>query len=160
MKRIRHIPSIVYGMSMEKSRAEKRIHGFGKEITSNIIKLVAYPDSRDHQHWIDELATWFSDINDIDIKPRGKKFSIDVYDELVFGEFGTTLSDVRTCIDSWLIYNKKKDHYPEFDVTPQLIRSVFMLVSELRDKFLKLFSSRNTVNRQMIRESLVSIIDD
>ena len=31
-------PSIIYGMSMEKSKAERRIRGFSEEITSNIIK--------------------------------------------------------------------------------------------------------------------------
>lgn len=152
-------PYIIYGMSLEKSKAERRIRGFSEEITSNIIKLCAYPDSRDYQHWIDELATWFADINDIDVKPKGKKFSSDVYDELIFGEFGTTLSDVRTCIDAWIIQNRKHKQYPEFEVTNELIRNVFMLVSELRDKFLKIFSSKNNADRKMILGFLMTIIN-
>lgn len=145
---------------MEKSRAQIRISGFCEEITSNIIKLCAYPTHLSYQHWIDELATWFNDINSITIKPKGQKFTDDVYDELVFGEFGTTLTDVRTCIDAWIVKNRKSnDPYPEFEVTSKLVRSVFLFVSELRDKLLRIFSSKNNIDRSAIRTSLMTIMN-
>lgn len=152
-------PSIIYGMSMEQSKAKRKISGFEEEISSNIIKLCAYPDSRDRQHWIDELATWFSDINNIDLKPKGKKFNSNIYDELVFGDFGTSISDVKTSIDLWLIKNTRNSQkYPKFNNDRQLTHKVFLLVNDLRDNFLKIFSCKNNLSRNEILNMLKGII--
>lgn len=62
-------------------------------------------------------------------------------------------------MDAWIIQNRKHKQYPEFEVTNELIRNVFMLVSELRDKFLKLFSSKNNADRKMILGFLMRIIN-
>lgn len=143
---IRH--ASIYKMSMNRNKAIQRIDGFNELIASNILKLTVYTSNmRDYQHWIDELATWFSDINDITIKPSDKKLNESMYDELVFGQFGTTISDVRSYIDLWLIHNRKNQQYPDFTNSSKITKYVFLKVSELRDTFLRLFASKNSKTR-------------
>lgn len=150
---------LIYGMSMERQKAKNRIISFQSEITENIIKLGIYQDNnRDRNHWIDELATWFSDINDLDLKPKGSKFNRNQYDEWVFGEFGTDISDVRSCIHSWQLKNRKTKKYPDVYVDDDTIEYTFMILSRMRLYFLRLFPSKNIKTREDILDKLHQII--
>lgn len=156
IKIVRH--ASIYGMSMNRNKAIQRIDGFNEEIASNILKLSVYTsNTQDYQHWIDELATWFSDINDITIKPSDRKLNESMYDDLVFGQFGTTISDVRSYIDLWLIRNRKTQQYPNFTNSSKITKDVFLKVSELRAIFLRLFASKNNKTRSDILKLLNTI---
>lgn len=134
-------------MSLDRKRAKQRIESFSYEISSNLLKLVAYPDDTATNHWIGELATWLSDINDITVKPKNKKFSYSDYEELIFGDFGTTRTDVKVYIDSWLVSNRISNKYIEFEVSESLVDKLYLFVSKLKDKILPTVCTLNTLSR-------------
>ena len=64
MKRL--IYQSILAMSFPRKQALQRIESFADDITENIIKIGIYQNTTmDLNHWTSELATWFSDINDI-----------------------------------------------------------------------------------------------
>lgn len=147
----------VYSMAMERQKAIVRIESFRKEITENIIKLNLYADSIDRQHWIDELSTWFSDINSVCLKPKGSKLNREEYDDLVFGEFGDDISDVRSCIHVWQIKNRRSKKYPNIDIGEETVDKTFLSVAKIKSYLLNLFCSKNSISRIDIRNELNSI---
>lgn len=147
----------VYSMAMERRKAIVRIDSFRKEITENIIKLNLYSDSIDKQHCIDELSTWFSDINSVYLKPKGNKLNREEYDDLVFGEFGDDISDVRSCIHVWQIRNRRSKKYPDIDVGEEIVDKTFLSVAKIKSYLLNIFCSKNSISRIDIRNELDSI---
>lgn len=143
-------------MSLDRKRAKQRIESFSYEISSNLLKLVAYPDDTATNHWISELATWLSDINDITVKPKNKKFSYSDYEELIFGDFGTTRTDVKVYIDSWLVSNRRSNKYSEFEVSESLVDNLYLFVSKLKGKILPIVTTVNTTTR----EEFLNLISD
>lgn len=146
-------------MSLARDAGIVRIKSFSKHITDNIIKLGIYRNStRDQSHWLDELATWFSDINKVTLKPNRKKFSVHEYDEWVFGEFGDEIADVRSCIHAWQLDNRKTKRYDDVCVSEDSVEYTFLLVSKLKSYCLDLFTTVNTVTRKEILQTISQFV--
>lgn len=151
----------ISAMASERRKAIVRITGYTKEITSNIIKLGLYEDNqRDHRHWIDKLATWFADINNVDLKSKHARFNVEEYDEMIFGYFGDEYKDIPGVIHSWQLENRKTHKYPDVVATRYDVDRVFSLVTAIRNKFCKIFANHNNKEtRSSIRSELIKIID-
>lgn len=142
----------IKGMANDRKTVKKRIEGFKEEITSNIIKLCIYPNSRDKQHWIDELATWFTDIANLTLKPRSAKFNDYEYDFWVFGEFGDAYEDVTSLVHLWQIKNRRTGKYPNIEVADAAMDHLFTIVSRLRAELIPLFTGKDKIERiQMLK---------
>ena len=151
----------IRGMATGRKQARLKIESLSGNIEDNIIKLCIFENNqRDKQHWIDELATWFNDINKISLKPKNSKFSWDEYDEWVFGGFGTAYSDSRVALHVWQINNRQTQKYPDIDVTKSDVDRVFAVASQLRERFNDIFSTRNEYNRADFLRIIEAIIDE
>lgn len=151
----------ISAMASERKKAIVRITSYSKEITSNIIKLGLYSDNqRDHQHWIDEIATWFADINNVDLKSRNPRFSAEEYDEMIFGYFGDEYKDIPGVIHSWQLKNRKSHKYPDVVATRYDVDRVFSLATAIRTKFCKIFADpNNEETRSSLKSKLIRIVD-
>lgn len=149
----------IRSMSLSRDTGITRIKSFTKHITDNIVKLGIYKNStRDQSHWLDELATWFSDINKVTLKPKRKKFSKSEYEEWVFGEFGDEISDVRSCIHAWQLNNQKTNRYDDIAVPEDSVEYTFLLVAKLKSYCLDVFTTVNAVSRKEILETISQFV--
>lgn len=150
----------IRGTAIDRQKAITRIQSLSDNIEDSIIKLCIFEDNtRDYQHQIDELATWFDTINKVVLKSSKSKFSYDEYDELVFGGFGTSYSDCKLALLAWKANNQKSKKYSDVDITKSDVNQLFAVVSQLREQFNELFASKNSVTRHSILDMLAEIFD-
>lgn len=146
-------------MSFPRKQALQRIESFADDITENIIKIGIYQNTtNDLNHWTSELATWFSDINDVTFKPKGRKFTRDIYIDSIFGNFGDSISDVRSAIHVWQLRNRRTKQYPDVECTEDDIDKVFLLVHKIIQVVLPIFCTVNNVERSDILNKLKTVV--
>ena len=157
MKRL--IYQSILAMSFPRKQALQRIESFADDITENIIKIGIYQNTtNDLNHWTSELATWFSDINDVTFKPKGKKFTRDIYIDSVFRNFGDSISDVRSAIHVWQLRNRRTKQYPDVECTEEIVDRTFLLVYKIEQVVLPIFCSINTLERADILNKLKVVV--
>lgn len=150
----------VRAMAFDRKLAMEKIQSLSKNIEDNIIKLCIFEDNlRDQQHWMDELATWFDAINRVTLKSKTPKFTSDDYGDWVFGAFGTTYSDCRLSLLAWKANNQRTKKYPDVKLTNTAVNQLFSAVSQLRETFNDLFSSKNSYKRYDMLAIIEEIFD-
>lgn len=156
MKRLLH--QSILSMSLPQKHALHRIRSFAEDIVDTIIKIGIYQNTtNDLNHWTSELATWFSEINEVTVKPKGKKFTRNVYIDEVFGSFGDSISDVRSAIHAWQLHNRKTKQYPDVECTGEDIDRIFLLVYKIEQLVVPLFCTINDLQRTDILNRLKTI---
>lgn len=158
------IKTPIYAMSQERGPFKQKMLSWGALIEEHVCKCVMYGDSLPgdkYNHWIeDELATWLSDCNDVTFKPSNKKLKSAEYDKLLFGGLGDELSDARICLHNLQVHNSKhRNAYPFRQVDDEMVHKLYVLTAELREKFLPILSTRNSLSKRNIAALLHDILD-
>lgn len=75
----------LFEMAYERKKAINEVSALARQIKTHLVKLYAFDDQA-HDHWVMELDTFFSDIDDITLTPNNKKLSGDIYYQLLWDQ--------------------------------------------------------------------------
>lgn len=123
----------IRAMSFKRDRARKEAGIFADTMLEHVIKIIGYHDIRSEHvpHWIDEIAGWLYEVDDITVKPGAKKLKDDDIRDTTFGAMGDELSDYRRALAKFKHDNKQgkfnyedKIAYPDLEITENLIRDL------------------------------------
>lgn len=120
-----HIDNI-YGMSITRSDAKKRIQGMASVIEEHVSKLAVYSDVRpnDVNGWKRTIARTLADIATIRTKPNNRHLTLRVLEDNLISGFGDDDADLFVLIDSEalkLMSDHNHDPYPDVDVTLDMV---------------------------------------
>jgi len=86
----------IFGMSMSRMDAIKRLTSYSNVLAEHILKIGLYGNQTGNlEHWAEEVANYLYISNAITIKPTGKKLVRQIYDDRLFGTIGDSDADVR-----------------------------------------------------------------
>lgn len=136
----------LFEMAMPRKIAFEKIEKYNKEITSHIMKCIVYPYSRDLDHWVKEIANLFTIINRVVLKQSSPKFEYQEYRDSVFGYFGDEKYDCANELDDFHYEYVMLKHYPDFEITNDLVNKLYEFVSNLSDEVIKIFITKNNKN--------------
>ena len=153
----------IKAMSLSQSDIIHKMKGRRDKVAEHLSKCAMYGDAlglNKYNHWIRELATWISDINEIVSKPKGKKLKAKQYSENLFGLLGDERADSRSALVDLQLYNSRKSNpYPEIEIDDAMIERMLLITEDMHGKVVPLLSVRNNFNRNDIESLLHNILD-
>lgn len=162
MKKWIHAKQKIYGMSLDRGKAKKRIEDLSDIILEHICKCILYGDStHDYHHWIyEEVSNWLYYINRITVKPRDKKLKVRDYADFIFGGFGDDMADAELNLN--LEYNKCRranPPYPEVKITNDMVKSLFNITRDLKSSLPALLAAENNLVKEDIGALVESVLN-
>lgn len=153
----------ITAMSYERKAILDKAFRISDRIQEHILKCVIYSKNyRDYKHWIEEeLATFFSDINDMTPKKGFKIKDVD-YRKNLFSAFGDELEDAKREVKIFhrTFVEKHPDPYPDFNIVPELYTTYFHAWQELRDEiYHKIGKYSKETSHEEISKLLHSVLD-
>ena len=138
-------------MASERNEKMLKIQSYSDVLNKHLFKLYVFQKSRSREHWIDEIETFISNINNLDCGKKHKKFTLDEYIEIIFLNYFYNLKNGEfKKINYKSILNKYSDEYviswseEEFrNLCERFYNYIFDLVSkdkydyELLEEYLK-----------------------
>lgn len=151
----------IRAMGMERKYAQHYIESYSDVIKDHLIEIVVYKDSLNcYNHWVNELAGWFADINntDLKIKRNPPKFKVYEYEQMIFGIFGGSTSDCKGALMSYKANNKD---YPDFEIDRTMILELSGAVRDIIDEFCFLWanSKKNSISNEEMADRIKDILD-
>lgn len=142
----------ILGMSLEKSTALKQMKSFSDVVNEHILKLVVYGDIRkdDIRGWINTIANWIHQADDITLKPKSRKPSEEQIMSSLFRFAGDDIRDYERALFAFKADNlsgkfssESKSEYPDFEVTSELTKELMVNCDELIRATLPLLRDKN-----------------
>lgn len=87
-------------MVFERDKAESKVTELGLPILYHFIKILKWEDPLNYNKHIDDINNWLTDIQDIKIKPKRKRFKPEQYYEFLFEEQIESVIDITKKINS------------------------------------------------------------
>lgn len=95
-----NIRSLILEMVFERDKAESKVTELGLPILYHFIKILKWEDPLNYNKHIDDINNWLTDIQDIKIKPKRKRFKPEQYYEFLFEEQIESVIDITKKINS------------------------------------------------------------
>ena len=148
MKLFRHKP--IFAMSMDRSRAIKRMEGFSEVLPEHIIKCIVYGNTtNDLHHWVrHEICGYLSVVNNITVRPNDKKLKAADYISNLFGFMGDARNDAYVALGTFAVQNRQSKQYPDFKVTEELIDRVFFAFQSIIADTVPILTSKNNMKEE------------
>lgn len=140
----------IYAMSMDRSRALKRIDGFSEVLPEHIIKCVVYGNTtNDLHHWVcHEICGYLGIVNEITVRPNDKKLKASDYASSLFGFMGDAWNDAYVALGTYALENERSKQYPAFEVTDELVDRVFFAFQSIITDTVPIFTTKNNMKRE------------
>ena len=133
----------IKAMSVSKSKAEELASRYSDTVAEHLAKCVIYGDETNNlSHWIKEISHKLYLVNNVTLKPYGKKMKSQVYENPIFDSMGTTEMDVNILLEDMAFRYTGK--YPEFSVTDELIHKVYTVFEQVKRLVTPILSSNNS----------------
>lgn len=130
MSILNNIKSLIQEMAFERDKAETRVTELGLPILYHLIKILKWEDPLNYDKHISDINNWLFDVQDVVIKPKGKRFKPDQYFSFLFEEQIESVIDVTKKINGKLqpyhnlreinsdpeVYNKLKLIYKQISI--------------------------------------------
>lgn len=150
MKRLIKSSTDIFGMSVPRAKAIDILKAYSETLAYHLVKCVVYGDELgqdNFKHWVeDEICEYLSIANDVLTKPKNRKLKEKDYLDTIFADIGTTKQDANIVIRRFRIENKRKQSYPDFIVSPELIDNVFKTFQNTIAYMLPILTSSNNLN--------------
>lgn len=123
----------IFGMSFSRKEALHKFRNLSDIINKHVIECAVYkevlPDTL--HHWISEIATWIQDASEVTYKSKLKARD---YADNLFGCFGTDIRDAKHNLKEYKLFNARNfiSPYPDFEITDELIDSLFYAYREIQ----------------------------
>lgn len=142
----------IFGMAVPRAKALEILKKNSETLAYHLIKCVVYGDSFGadvYKHWVEyEICEYLSIANDVITKPKNRKLKTENYLDTVFADMGTTRQDASVALRNFRIENRKAKEYPDFEVTPELVDSVFVTFQNVIEYALPVLTSNNTLTAE------------
>lgn len=130
----RYIHSKIYAMSLFKSDAEIKIKGQAEVIHEHTAKLVLYSSIREYDinGWKKSICRAFNTISKITVKPKGKRFDVSDYVNLILSTYGEDSIDIEVELAHWrgkLTSELQLNPYPDVEINNTMINKCIDLVN-------------------------------
>lgn len=133
----------IKAMSVSKSKAEELASRYSDTVAEHLAKCVIYGDETNNlTHWIREIGHKIYLVNNITLKPSGKKMKPQVYENTIFDSMGTTEMDVNILLEDMAFRYVGK--YPKFSVTEELVHKVYMVFERVKKLVVPILVSNNS----------------
>ena len=140
---------VLVEMAMSLGEAKARLESIESQYFNHVIKCVVYGDSTgDLYYWEQEIANLLNIANNIKIKSGNGKLSERSYKDYFFYAWGDEVADYEGGLEYFKIKNSNR--YPDFEITEDLVKKVFEVVSDLAEYFSPLFSKANNITEPKI----------
>ena len=138
----------IFGMAFPRKKALKIISDLSDNIDEHIIETVVYgelmPDTK--HHWISELAVWMCKVNRVKCSSNLKEKD---YINALFSTFGTTKEDAELNLSAYYSKVHRNSYfkdYPDFEITDELIDSLFYVYKDITQICLPILASSEEKN--------------
>ena len=159
MKRLVINHEYVKSMSTSRNRAIELASRYSTTLAEHVAKCVIYSNTTNNlEHWVGEISHKLSIVNQITLKPSGKKLIPKSYEDTIFDSMGTDKADVYILLED-LHYQYEKT-YPPFDVTDGLIDRLFRVFSEMKKAIIPILSSKNDFVDRNFRSLIYDILNN
>lgn len=152
---------LINGQAFPKSVVEDKMKSFSEEVMNHVADCIMYGKNyKDYGHWIeDELATWMTDGGSL-LEKGNKKPKKKVYEDTLFGHFGTTKDDAEHNLNIENVNNQNKEvPYPKVVVDDKMITDCYNACKEIKETMIPIFIANKKLDKQMITKTLFSILD-
>ena len=161
MKRFIKNSSAIYGMAFPRKKALKLIADLADNVDQHVIESVVYKDilTNTSHHWISELAVWMCKVNRVKCSAKLKEKD---YIDALFSSFGTTKEDAELNLSAYYSRTQIRDYYkdyPEFEITDELVNSLFVAYKEMKSVCLPVLVSGEAISIHEWIELLEPIFD-
>lgn len=148
MKRLLKHKESVFGMAFPRKKALKVISDLSDSVDQHIIECVVYKDvlTNTSHHWISELAVWMCKVNRVKCSCKLKEVD---YIDALFSSFGTTKEDAELSLSAYYSTIHRANYYktyPEFEITDELVDSLFCAYNSVKRICLPILVSGETKN--------------
>ena len=141
-------------MAVFRAVAIDKIGAESVQYYKHVLKIIIYGDSTGNlYHWAGEVAQCLSKVNDIIVKPTGKKLKPQDYLDCFLLGAGDTVTDYED--DLRFVQQEFKAKYPPFTVTPELSQRSYQAFIDLADYFAPILSSTNNYSKEWFRSKVV-----
>ena len=149
MKKYIKSSQCIFGMAVPRAKALEILQKNSETLAYHLIKCVVYGDTFGedvYQHWVeDEICEYLSIANDVVTKPKNRKLKAENYLDTIFADMGTTKQDASVALRNFRIENRRNKKYSDFDVTTELVDSVFTTFQNIINYMLPILTSNNTL---------------
>ena len=158
----------IFGMSVERRRALDQISSFSPVIMEHMIKLLVYHNIRpnDINGWIDTVANWLHQADDLTIKPKAKKLKQDDILNSLFGCMGDDVRDYERALYAFAADNESgrlnydgKDKYPPFTIDSKLSADLMRFCYALIENTLPLLLDKQDHTLDEYNKIVQSLVD-
>lgn len=153
--------SAIYAMAIPRRDAVDKMQAIKPTMVRHIMRIAVYGDSLGClDHWINEVSSYLSTVNDITIKSSTTKLSEKDYIEYLVGTLGTNRNDASVNVRMLQIEVDEKTDYPEFEITSDMIDRAFKISQIVRNFVLEIITHKNSLKKRDIYYYLKNRIDN
>lgn len=145
---------ILNEMAMSRQQALSIVDSYVVEYSNHLLKCIIFKNNTNNlNHWVNEIANYFDDINNIRIKPDNKK----VREDYLYNYFFLASGDIED--DYYLILkafqNKEGKKYPKFTITKELIEKIYNNFLDIANYFAPILSRKNSHDKNWFQHRLM-----
>ncbi len=144
-------------MATPKKQALERAGFYSLSIMQHVIKIMLFSKFRpiDVHHWIEEIARWLQDVDNIKLKQSDPKLKPNEIEDTTFGWMGDELNDYRSALEKFRYDNesgkfnyKDKVSYPDFEVTREMCSELMELCYSLINETINMICDKEDHSKQ------------
>ena len=121
---------IILGMATAKSELIKNLKSRSPSCISHIVKWYVYIDNDARFHWKKEISSYLAYASSRKLKGGKKLNKQDVIDSLLYPVHDGDESDARSILQDFIWDVARKEHYPEFELSRDLIKQFSLFLQE------------------------------
>lgn len=142
MKRLVINHEYVKSMSTSRNRAIELASRYSTTLAEHVAKCVIYSNTTNNlEHWVGEISHKLSIVNQITLKPSGKKLNPKSYEDTIFDSMGTDRADTYILLED--LHHQYENTYPEFDITDELVDRLFRVFNKMKKTIIPILASKN-----------------
>ena len=149
---------ILNEMALDLKQCKKVLERKVPTYINHLIKCVVFKNTTNNlNHWVDEIATHFNEINGLILKGSNKKPSEDMYYDHFFTAAGDVEDDYR--IHLRYFKNTYGEDYPPFEITDNLLSELYLAVMDFANYFSPIMAQKNNYTKDYFKNKLLNYFD-
>lgn len=157
----------IYGMSFTRKFIIGKMTGYGNVISEHIIKCVSQDGTQNAIHidtWLYDISKAIYNISSFTVDTGNKRLKSRDYQKGLFDDvYGTSIQDMKCILQEWQFWWGRSDktaYLADFDITDNMCRTAYQLVSELRSvvpEWISSYRGKDGIPISETRQNLRSI---
>lgn len=156
------VKSSLNEMAFNRSVAIRRVQSYADTLFEHLLKCVVFGDTTGNlTHWInEEIAVYLSDISEIEVKTKNGKLNKIDYETALLSDIGENLQDYKSTISSIRASWRKRDKYPFFPITNELVNKMYIMYTSIIKQCSEIFIQKEPVDIQVFIDLVMTIYNN